>query len=213
MEIMYNEKTASSENSSIFGGDSSVIIWIILGVLISLLVIYFIYSWIKDKINKKKTRQAAIQLEKNAAIYWYETTLKINELIRLNRIQHENFVVSIGEFKMSEINNAASDTINDLMNEYEFKNYLLSNEKYSTYVSNIKVLKDLNLNLWDKKLSNSSLKFFEDELPKSEKAAREAISTELSDLKSTSELYDEIKAKYNEKLDKKVNNEGQNEQI
>lgn len=99
------------------------------------------------------------------------------------------------------------------MNEYEFKNYLLSNEKYSTYVSNIKVLKDLNSNLWDKKLSNSSLKFFEDELPKSEKAAREAISTELSDLKSTSELYDEIKAKYNEKLGKKVNNEGQNEQI
>ncbi|WBP83782.1 MHJ_0274 family protein [Mycoplasmopsis edwardii] len=205
MNILYSENNSSTSNSSsggIFGGDSSIIIWIILGVLIALLVAYFIYSWIKERIKKKKNKLAAIQMEKNSVIYWNEIAVKINELVKLNREKQENFVVSIGEFKMRELNNAASETLEEMMNEYEFKNFLISSEKYTNFVGNVRVLKDLNSNLWDKKLSNTVLKFFEQEVEKSEKAAKEANSTELNELKSPETLKEEIKEKYLSKLNK-----------
>lgn len=43
-----------SSVASIFGSDSSIIIWVILGVLVALLGIYFVYSWIKERIKNKK---------------------------------------------------------------------------------------------------------------------------------------------------------------
>ncbi|SYV97450.1 Uncharacterised protein, partial [Mycoplasmopsis edwardii] len=49
---------------------------------------------------------------------------------------------------MRELNNAASETLEEMMNEYEFKNFLISSEKYTNFVGNVRVLKDLNSNLW-----------------------------------------------------------------
>ncbi|ATO30981.1 hypothetical protein CO229_02560 [Mycoplasmopsis bovirhinis] len=208
---MNNKNSNTNSTSSVFGTDSSIIIWVILGILILLLLAYILYSYIKEKINAKKTKEAAMQLDKNAAIYYHEVTVKINELIKLNTLEHSNFVVSVGKYKMSHLNYAAAQTISDILEEYEFKNYIVSSQKYETFIANLKVLRDLNSNLWDKKLSQSSIKYFNDLLPEAYQRAKEAISSELTDLRANEILINEIKTRYLSNLNKDFDRSDGNE--
>ncbi|WP_322962395.1 hypothetical protein RRG39_02680 [Mycoplasmopsis cynos] len=193
-----------SSAASIFGADSSIIIWVILGVLVALLGIYFVYSWIKERIKNKKNKLAAAQLEKNSIIYWYELAIKIDYLIKLNREEQDKFIVSIGKLKMRDLNNAAKETINEIMSSYEFKNYISTNQKYSEFVNNLVILKDLNSNLWDKKLSNSVINFFINQIEPAYLEAKKAITTELNDLKEQNDLKNEIQKQYFDKFPKDI---------
>lgn len=45
--------------------DGSLTMWIILGVLVAIILFMFIFSSVKNKINKKRKEKETLNLEKN----------------------------------------------------------------------------------------------------------------------------------------------------
>ncbi|MBN4083321.1 hypothetical protein JXZ92_00595 [Mycoplasma sp. CSL10137] len=193
-----NTTTTSSSSISALGS-GNIIIWVILGVLLSLIGVYFVYSYIKEKIEKKRTRIAAKEFENDSLKYRYELMVKINELIELNTKIHDDFVVSIGEYKMGQINNATRELLENIMSSYEYKTFVIPDEKLNNLKTKINMLKDLNSNLWNKKL-NEIIIYFKEEEDKIHKQVKEQNKTEIDDLKDINLIKEELKNMHNEAL-------------
>ncbi|TDV23280.1 hypothetical protein BCF59_0626 [Mycoplasmopsis mustelae] len=198
MILNYQESTGTS---SPFGGISggNIALWIILGVIFVLLLGYFLFQYIKSRIERKRTKAATAEFKKNSKIYWYETTVKINKLIQLNRKTHSEFVVSIGKLKMSQINNTTKNILDDLLDEYEFKNFIIQNPSFTKEVQEIERLRDLNSNLWDKKIPNL-LSDFEKNIKLAKEELEEVQRTSFFELKSQEEIEATFEETYNKKL-------------
>ncbi|MGZ9755581.1 MHJ_0274 family protein [Mycoplasma sp. 246B] len=211
MNIIRFEETPTANQGSVstnttaspFGG-SGIIIWVIFGVVILALIGYFVYQSIKTKVENKRTKAAAAEYERNSKLYWYETTVKLNKLIDLNHQTHENFVVSIGEYKMSHINMATKSLLNDILDEYEFKNFIIQNPKFQKEVQEIQMLRDLNSNLWEKKFG-ILLADFKKYVPEAQKIATEAARSNVDDLKTPEQIESAFEEKYKERLLEKRN--------
>lgn len=189
-------------NQTFFSAEAgNIIIWVVLAIILCLLIVYFLYQFIKGKIEKKRTKQATEEFEKNSSIYWYEIVIKINKLILLNKYTHDNFVPSIGKYTMSEINRATKNVIDQIFDEYEFKNFILQNPKFQKEIQELDMLRDLNSNLWQKKLEKVLTDFNNYE----ETALNEAknyIRTSLENLKTKEELNIWMEQKYYSALNK-----------
>lgn len=189
-------------NQTFFSTEAgNIIIWVVLAIILCLLIVYFLYQFIKGKIEKKRTKQATEEFEKNSSIYWYEIVIKINKLILLNKYTHDNFVPSIGKYTMSEINRATKNVIDQIFDEYEFKNFILQNPKFQKEIQELDMLRDLNSNLWQKKLEKVLTDFNNYE----ETALNEAknyIRTSLENLKTKEELNIWMEQKYYSALNK-----------
>ncbi|RIV16846.1 MHJ_0274 family protein [Mycoplasmopsis gallopavonis] len=145
-------ETNNSSSSSIFSGDSSILLWIVLGILVLLILIFFAYSWIKDKIDKKKLREATFELQRETAIYFWELNVKLLKLWELNKQSQADFVPSIGEYKMSDLNRAAKQVLEKEIKSVRFQACFKETELHNLFVKNLFKLKDTNANLWEKHL-------------------------------------------------------------
>ncbi|WP_406613499.1 MHJ_0274 family protein [Mycoplasma corogypsi] len=179
--------------------DYTLIIWIILGILIGTVVVWFIYSYIKEKKDKKKLAIAAKQLEKETAIYTRELAISLKALTEHNKQVQSEFVPSIGEYKMSDLNNAAKNTILEITKSPKFKTCYLETQSRQKFVQAIMMLQDLNSNLWDKKLQ-SVVEVFDKFLDESEKQIAKENETDFIKLAEKQDLEKQIIDSYNEKL-------------
>ncbi|MCU4706308.1 MHJ_0274 family protein [Mycoplasma sp. CSL7503-lung] len=195
-----NTTTTSSSSISALGS-GNIIIWVILGVLLTLIGVYFIYSYIKEKIEKKRTRIAAKEFENDSLKYRYELMVKINKLVELNAKIHDDFVVSIGEYKMGQINNATRELLENIMSSYEYKTFIIPDEKLNNLKTKLNMLKDLNSNLWNKKL-NEIIVYFKNEEDKIYKQVKEQNKTEIDDLKDINTIKEELKTMHIDALNK-----------
>ncbi|QCZ36620.1 MHJ_0274 family protein [Mycoplasma nasistruthionis] len=184
---------------------TSIIMWIIFGVIILGFTAWILYQWLKDKRNQKKAKQVAFQLSQEAAVHVYDLTIMINELVELNKVTLSEFVPSIGQYKMSEINNAARVCLNEMLKSGDYREYLHENKKYAEFVSNLRALKDCNANIWDTKASQV-LTFFKNHLEASKKDLEQYAATTVDNLfKDPESLKNIIKEKYEKALNEQQN--------
>ncbi|WP_426461621.1 MHJ_0274 family protein [Mycoplasma hafezii] len=195
---LLEEQTSSSSD---FSANGSIIIWIVLGVLVLIIVVFFVYSWIKEKVDKKKIAQATQELKKETAIYWYELSTKLLALMDLNTEEQKNFKPSIGEHKMSELNLAAKRTLEKEIKSDRFQSCFRDTEQHIAFVKTVFELKDTNSNLWDKKLPLDR-EYFASCIENAKKEVEEFQKTDYFDLKPTEDLANEIKGVYYEELQK-----------
>ncbi|MEA4190899.1 MHJ_0274 family protein [Mycoplasma sp. 2248] len=132
----------------------NIAIWVILGVVLLALASYILYQFIKDKIAKKKQRQAHFEFTQEAIVYVYELNVMVNKLIKLNKVKHDEFVPSIGEYTMSEINNNTRNILVKVFKSPEFREFLFKNPAHEIFIKNLEQLRDCNSNLWAKKIPN-----------------------------------------------------------
>lgn len=156
-----NTSSSNSSASSFTNNSGTIIMFALLGVVVLALLGFIIYSYIRDKIKVKKTKAEIQQFAIESKQYANEITVEINEIIELNKKQLQNFQVSVGKVKMSDINYVASYLINDLLERDRFKRFIIANkEQHSDFLKHLNNLKEIKPNSWDKKVLDS-LNYFE----------------------------------------------------
>ncbi|UWV79509.1 hypothetical protein NW066_02820 [Mycoplasmopsis felis] len=102
---------------------------------------------------------------------------------------------------MSEINRAIKNVIDQIFDEYEFKNFILQNPKFQKEIQELDMLRDLNSNLWQKKLEKV-LTDFNNYEETALNEAKNSIRTSLENLKTKEELNIWMEQKYYSALNK-----------
>ncbi|MGY6172574.1 MHJ_0274 family protein [Candidatus Mycoplasma pogonae] len=128
--------------------------YIILGVLVGLILFYLIFVWVSNVRKTQKAKKLKAEFEiaqsqaKNEIIAW------VNIVIRKNQELLDNFVVSIGKYKMGDINNIAKELLNEAQKTTNYDTYF-QNEDFKEnvreaheYINNLKATKS---NLWKNK--------------------------------------------------------------
>ncbi|MGL4183579.1 MAG: MHJ_0274 family protein [Metamycoplasmataceae bacterium] len=135
------------------------IVWLIMGLLIALLVGFMVFSFLKDKKRNKEIFKKKLELkrvtEKNTKVI----SVKVTMIIEKNKQELENFISSIGNKKMKDINNASRDLLKNIRNSKEFKLIYIKGESNPLMVSNIDALINVKSNLWEKKCKEN-IEFF-----------------------------------------------------
>lgn len=156
-----NASSSSSISSSFTNNSGTIIMFVLLGVVVLALLGFILYSYIRDKIKVKKTKAEIQQFSIESKQYANEITVEINEIIQLNKKALQDFQVSVGKVKMSDINHAASFLINDLLERDRFKRFIMANkEQHVDFLRHLNNLKEIKPNSWDKKILDS-LTYFE----------------------------------------------------
>lgn len=144
---------------------NGALLYVVLGFLIFGLVGWILFTYIRDKINKKKIHLAGVELDKLTKKYLAKFDVEINEVIAQNKRYLEKFVVSVGEYKMGELTNFSRKKVIEILEDSDFKNYVLKNPKYAELVKNLSELKDVKSNMWESK-ALPNLTYFSNELKK-----------------------------------------------
>ncbi|MEE3928435.1 hypothetical protein V2E24_02485 [Mycoplasmopsis ciconiae] len=140
-------------------------IWILFGILLCVALGFLVYSFIKEKRNKKKLLKEKQEYAAKALEVFQKSIINFNEVIKVNKIYLDNFEVSIGDYKMPSINNAARKVIEGYIIDVDFQTYIIRNDDYKKFMSHVVNLKDTKSNNWIKKCTkdieyfNNQLKF------------------------------------------------------
>ncbi|EFF41509.1 MHJ_0274 family protein [Mycoplasmopsis alligatoris] len=137
-----------------------MVMWIIFGVIIAALVIFFAYAAIKDSIKNKKIKKEKAEFELEAKNFYKKAIIKTNVIIEKNQKLLSEFQVSIGKYKMSELTDTTRDILSEQIKEKDFKMFLIKNPEYATFVQNYVNLMDTKSNNWLKNNKNE-LSYFE----------------------------------------------------
>ncbi|ADE19835.1 MHJ_0274 family protein [Mycoplasma crocodyli] len=129
--------------------------WIILGVLVTALVIFFIYAAVKDSISKKKINKSKRIFIEEAKEFHKKTTLIVNEIIKCNDKYLAEFTVSVGEYKMGELCQTTKEIFEQTRLSDPFIKFFKKNPDYSDFVKNYVNLELSNSNLWIKRTTKS----------------------------------------------------------
>lgn len=143
--------------------DTNLII-IIAVVMVVLLIGVFGFQVIAERKKRKKIKQEKAKLDAIRKETIFSSSFKVNAIIEHNNLLLNNFVVSIGEYKMSEINNKIKNLLIDITQEPNFINSFVkfNDEKIdSSFDENIRKLIETKSNLWNKKI-NDVIKYFQD---------------------------------------------------
>ena len=141
-----------------------MILWIVLGVLISMVATFLVVASILDRKKSKKRKLEFIENEKKQKNSKGNVAIWINITRDYNKKLVDNFVPSIGKIKMSHIKQKAQKSLKKLANseEFEFATKILeeSDNKESKNIKHlIDNLQKTSSNLWEKKLKKE-LAFF-----------------------------------------------------
>ncbi|WP_406616066.1 MHJ_0274 family protein [Mycoplasmopsis hyopharyngis] len=146
----YNNTANSSSNALGFTGGS--ITWVILGVVIAGLIAVFIFASIKDAVNRKKLKRIRKENAEKMQRFTKYLIIYMNELLQINQKYLDEFEPSIGKLKMNQIINGAKQSLNELMNNEEFKNLIKNGEaEYAQIINKISLLNGNRSNNWSKK--------------------------------------------------------------
>ncbi|TQC54207.1 hypothetical protein E1I18_00320 [Mycoplasmopsis mucosicanis] len=122
--------------------------WIILIVVVALLVIFFVYSFIKERIKKKKRRIKQMEFMNKADEVKKMTIIELSLLLKKNEELLNNFVPSVGEYKMKEVVQSARQYLLDKHNQPDFKEYIINNVEQKELYKYFALLKDERCTLW-----------------------------------------------------------------
>ncbi|MFV8468374.1 MHJ_0274 family protein [Mycoplasma sp. VS42A] len=178
--------------------NATIGIWILFAVVMVLFIGWILYQYIKDKRLKKKAAAQMVEISKNAAVYAYELSIMINELVVLNRATLGEFVPSIGKYSMGEINKNTRNVVLSLYKSPEFRDYIkeIPSAEYHELEHNLVALRDLNANLWDKK-GVKYIEYFAAAPEKFAKKVEEFNKTEIESLfKDENDIKEKIRGVY-----------------
>ncbi|WP_051619033.1 MHJ_0274 family protein [[Mycoplasma] collis] len=142
--------------------DNNIIIFSVIAcVLIALIVIIVLTQVFTERKKKKKIKLEKQKMFENQKNLTKELTYKINAIIEKNEELLKNFVVSIGDFKMKEINYLAKSQIKKLMKHPDYNEIFADNPylENTLFNDNLNTLIETKSNLWAKK-SIKELEYF-----------------------------------------------------
>ncbi|AEI90457.1 hypothetical protein FCM49_01395 [Mycoplasma bovis] len=128
--------------------DGSLTMWIILGVLVAIILFMFIFSSVKNKINKKRKEKRDAEFRKKSAEYANFLAIKISCLMNVNEEFLKKFEPSIGTFKMRDIVSVANRYLKTIEDDLDFREYIVSSDNNSEFLKNFIKLTHTRCNNW-----------------------------------------------------------------
>ncbi|MGL4343337.1 MAG: MHJ_0274 family protein [Metamycoplasmataceae bacterium] len=136
------------------------IVWVIFGILIVGLIVFMLFSFIKDKKKNKEIFRKKIELKKATEKTSKELAVKIKIIIEKNNQEVQNFIPSIGNIKMKDINFLTRKMLKEIKESKMFKLIYLKEQSNKVFVDSLDVLIETKSNLWEKKCQNEINYFF-----------------------------------------------------
>ncbi|MGL5205685.1 MAG: MHJ_0274 family protein [Metamycoplasmataceae bacterium] len=169
------------------------VMWLVMGLLVGVMIFFLGFSYYRDKKKNKIIIYKKIELKNITEKTSKEISLRINTIVEVNQEKIENFVPSIGELTMKEINTISKDLLKDIYKSNLFKKIYLAEDYDPEFADNLKSLIDQKSNHWNKKCVKE-LEYFMN------------LENELKDIEQYSQMKAEILEKVNEKFNKKTRN-------
>lgn len=128
---------------------NGMIMWIVLGVLIGLVVLFLVVTSILDRKKTKKINAAKAILKAEADSAEDKVLIFANKIITENQKLLDEFVPSIGKLKMIDVRNKAKEALKIIKSSKNFK-ILVQNEGDEKIINAINSLNSKNANTWAK---------------------------------------------------------------
>ncbi|WP_051617767.1 MHJ_0274 family protein [Mycoplasmopsis iners] len=151
MTTYFNTATTGSTQTQ-SSGVAGYGTWIILGVVVALIVIFVIYSAVKDRVKKNRIKKNKLIFENKAQYHKKIFVAKLHYLIKENAEKLNDFEPSIGKYTMGEITKTAHLYLESIQNDKDFKEYIVGADSLNELLDCFINLRDTRSNLWDKKL-------------------------------------------------------------
>ena len=134
--------------------------WIVLGSLIGVVVIFLVVTSVLDRKKNKKIKIEKESLKKEVASSGKSVSEEVKKVVKENEETLKSFIPSVGEIKMSDINRKAKENLKTIKNSRNFK--LLSHdstisEDFDKHLKNM--IKEKSNN-WSKR-NKEDINFFE----------------------------------------------------
>lgn len=130
-----------------------MIMWIILGSLIGIVIIFIVVTSMLDHKKRKKNKIKIELANKESMESIKKVAILITVILELNDKRLKQFVPSTGNLKMSDINNIAKKQINDLENSKLYKMILKDDSMFVQIQNLITLFKKTKSNMWRKKIN------------------------------------------------------------
>ncbi len=151
---------------------------IIVSIAILGLIGFITYQFITEKLRKKKILKEKLEFEKLCSDTYRKFINEIYELILNNDKLLKEFIVSIGDYKMGEITNAAKDVLKLVEKSEMYKNVFSKDETYRDFVTHFIALSEEKSNMWDKRCEES-IEWFKNEHVIVEEKAKQILEVEM----------------------------------
>ncbi|NQZ66289.1 MAG: hypothetical protein HRT99_03690 [Mycoplasmatales bacterium] len=136
-------------------------LWIIIGSLVGVVAIFLIVMSIRDKKKIKETKIANEKLEKSRVESKDNVKIFLNQVILKNQKLLDDFVPSVGKYKMGDIR-AGSKAVFENFRKTEEYNLAKSGEKNQDLMNIFENFSSTNSNVWPKKLKKEIEKIAND---------------------------------------------------
>ncbi|WKX02793.1 MHJ_0274 family protein [Candidatus Mycoplasma mahonii] len=152
-------------------------IWIVLGGLIGVVVIFLVVTTTLDRKKNRKLKVEKTKLDSEVKESGTKIAQEITKIVDNNNIMLKNFVPSIGKLKMSDINSIAKKELQDIQKSRTFKLIQHNKEEYDKFKKNLDTLIKNKSNNWLKNNEQGisffkNYKFKDPTPPKSKKEAK-----------------------------------------
>lgn len=106
--------------------DSSVTLYVVLALLLVFIVVFILFNYFSDR-KKKKDNQRKQRIKDEETKFILKTSARVNFIIEQNEKLLSEFKVSVGDFKMSQINNFAKNALDYLYIQEQFQDIFIRN--------------------------------------------------------------------------------------
>ena len=140
--------------------------FIILGVLIFIVLVFLVFTSVKDRRKMKVEKAREEKIKEDSIASRIVVASYVDAIIEANEKLNKNFVPSIGEYKMGDIKNSAKVTLKGLK---ETKAYRLAetNEDNKDIITVINNLYKSSASTWEKN-NQKDIQFIKDLIEKSD---------------------------------------------
>ncbi len=134
---------------------TSIITWLVFGILLALLVGFLVFSWVRDRNKNKKILTKRVELKRATIKASKELAIRIYAMIEMNEKYLSEVNPGFSKVKMKNVTATSRNFLKDIYDSKPFKVlYIESDETDPQYSINLKKLIDTNSNLWEKYCSN-----------------------------------------------------------
>lgn len=125
---------------------------IVLVLLVAFIVVFILFNFFSERKKKKKIIKEKERIKEEEVKFILKTSARVNAIIELNNQLLDEFQVSIGDFKMSQINNLAKNALDYIYIQEQFQDIFIRNpfEKDELFLASFVQLMNLKSNLWTK---------------------------------------------------------------
>lgn len=149
--------------STILSSNQSTQFYVLLGIVLFLIFTIFLYTVINSQVKKYKLKKQKTKDRINSDHLYLKIMVYLKFLLNENEKKIKNFVPSIGNLKMSDINQKSKFFLENLKNEIqeETKKISFINDELKKILIFSDNLYFTKSNLWNKNLQNE-IKSFEE---------------------------------------------------